>query len=136
MLMLWRSWPTSPAACHVVPLVSCLRSRRTMSLQPIRVRWYATEQPMTPPPTMTTLARVGRSSATLTPHPQIVGIEGRAREHRRRAPLALNEQIEHGAWRCELRRDAGECQTFLDPVAVGPGCDHADAAILDHHGLA
>src|ERR1700734_3042205 len=91
---------------------------------------------MTPPPTMTTLARVGRSIATSAPHPQIVRIEGCACEHRRSAPLALNEQIERRAWRGEFRRDAGECQASLDSVAIGAGGDDTNAAIPDQHGLA
>src|ERR1700716_241986 len=48
-----------PAACQVVPEVSRSRSSRTMSFQPIRARWYATEVPMTPPPTTTTRAWPG-----------------------------------------------------------------------------
>src|SRR5882762_5563954 len=48
-----------PAACHVVPEVSRSRSSRTMSFQPITARWYATEVPMTPPPTTTTRAWAG-----------------------------------------------------------------------------
>src|SRR5579863_2900991 len=91
---------------------------------------------MTPPPTMTTLARVGRSIATLAPHPQIVGIEGGACEHGRGAPLALNEQIEPRAGRGEFRRDTGERQAPLGSMAVGAGGDDAYAAIPDQHGLA
>src|ERR1700704_47263 len=48
-----------PAACQVVPEVSRSRSSRTTSFQPIRARWYATEVPMTPPPTTTTRACAG-----------------------------------------------------------------------------
>ena len=61
MLALVRSWPTSPAACQVEPLVSCLRSSSTTSRQPSRARWYATEQPMMPPPTITARACAGTS---------------------------------------------------------------------------
>src|SRR5262245_18319291 len=48
-----------PAACHVVPEVSRSRSRTTTSVQPMWARWYAAEQPMTPPPTITTRACEG-----------------------------------------------------------------------------
>ena len=34
-----RNWPISPAACQVVPLVSCLRSNSTTSDQPSLARW-------------------------------------------------------------------------------------------------
>ena len=33
-----RNWPTNPAACQVVPQVSCLRSRSTTSVHPRNVR--------------------------------------------------------------------------------------------------
>jgi len=57
----------SPAACQVVPEVSRSRSSRTTSGQPIAARWYATEQPITPPPTTTTLARCGSSLCVMPP---------------------------------------------------------------------
>ena len=60
MLYVARSWPTSPAACHVVPDVSFLRSRRTTSFQPRSVRWKATLAPTMPPPMTTTRAWVGK----------------------------------------------------------------------------
>jgi hypothetical protein len=58
-----RAWVTRPAACHVVPEVSVFCSRSTTSLQPRLARWYAVLAPITPPPTMTTWARVGSSLA-------------------------------------------------------------------------
>src|SRR6202011_2359712 len=90
---------------------------------------------MTPPPTMTTLARAGRSIAMLSPHPRIVRVKSRSPEHRRATPLALDEHVEAAAGRGELEVDAGECKAFLDPVPVGAGCGDADAAIADQHGL-
>src|SRR5258708_40279930 len=90
---------------------------------------------MTPPPTMTTLARVGRSIATLAPHPRIVRIKGRRAEYRRAAALALNEHVEAAPGRGEIRFDAGECKAFLDAVPVGAGGGNSDAAILHQHRL-
>jgi hypothetical protein len=46
----------SPAACQVVPEVRRSRSSTTTSFQPAWARWYATEQPMMPPPMTTTRA--------------------------------------------------------------------------------
>ena len=54
-----RNCGTNPAACQVVPQVSCRRSSNTTSLMPSKVRWYATEQPIMPPPMMTTSALAG-----------------------------------------------------------------------------
>src|SRR4029079_10964022 len=48
-----RIWPTSPAACQVVPHVSLPCSTSSTSLSPRRARWYAVEQPAMPPPTIT-----------------------------------------------------------------------------------
>src|SRR4030081_3771516 len=90
---------------------------------------------MTPPPTMTTRARAGRSIAMLSPHPQIVRVESRSPEHRRGTPLALDEHLEAASGRGELEVDAGECKAFPDPVPVGAGGGDADAAIPDQHGL-
>ncbi|CAI8323500.1 MAG: Uncharacterised protein [Acidimicrobiaceae bacterium] len=59
MLCVALSCPTKPAACHVVPLVNVWRSRRTTSVQPSSVRWYAMLAPTIPPPIMTTCARSG-----------------------------------------------------------------------------
>ena len=50
-----------PAACQVVPAVSSCRSSSSTSVTPRCARWYATLVPITPPPTMTTRARAGRS---------------------------------------------------------------------------
>src|SRR5215831_5540757 len=58
-----RSWPTRPAACQVVPQDSWPCSRSSTSLQPASVRWYATLAPITPPPMITTWARLGSSLA-------------------------------------------------------------------------
>src|SRR6266851_3224599 len=91
---------------------------------------------MTPPPTMTTLTRVGRSIAMLRPHPRIIRVEGRGPEHRRGAPLALDEHLEHASGCGEFSVDTGECKASLHSVPVGAGCGHADAAILDQYGLA
>ena len=56
-----RTWETSPAACQVVPAVSRTRSRTSTSVTPSFVRWYAIDEPMIPPPTITTCARAGGS---------------------------------------------------------------------------
>ena len=61
-----RSWPTSPAACHVEPLVSLLRSSTTISLRPSFARWYAVLQPMMPPPMMTISAWEGMAGIEST----------------------------------------------------------------------
>ena len=52
-LLLLRSCPTRPAACHVAPCVSCSRSSSATSRSPRLARWYAMLQPTTPPPMMT-----------------------------------------------------------------------------------
>src|SRR5579863_8916155 len=92
---------------------------------------------MTPPPTMTTRARVGGFEAgTLSTHPYILGIEGRGLEHCRGTPLALDEHVEAAARRREFGRHAGERETLLHPMSIGAGGGHADAAIADEHGLA
>ena len=39
MFWLPRNCPINPAACHVVPQVSCLRSSKTISVQPSFARW-------------------------------------------------------------------------------------------------
>src|SRR5258707_14567866 len=91
---------------------------------------------MTPPPTMTTLARVGRSIATLAPHPRIVRIKGRRGEYRPAAALALDEHVEAAPGRGEIRFDAGERKALPDAVPVGAGGGDTDAAILHQHGLA
>src|ERR1700691_1035255 len=92
---------------------------------------------MTPPPTMTTRARVGRSAADmLSAHPYILGIEGRGLEHRRATPLALDEHVEAAARCCEFGRHAGKREALLDPMSIGAGGGHADAALADEHGLA
>jgi hypothetical protein len=57
----------SPAACQVEPEVRRSRSRTSTSVSPARARWYATDIPMTPPPTTTTRARSGREGSGLTP---------------------------------------------------------------------
>ena len=49
----------SPAACQVVPAVSCFRSSRTTSRIPSSVRWKAMLVPIAPPPITTTWARSG-----------------------------------------------------------------------------
>src|ERR1700683_2015492 len=85
---------------------------------------------------MMTLTRFGSSIAMLPPHPRIVRIERRARKHRRGAALALNEHLEAAAGRGEFNIDTGERETLPDPVPVGAGRGHADAAILDEHGFA
>ena len=56
-----RTWETSPAACHVVPPVRRTRSNTRTSVTPSLVRWYAIDEPMIPPPTITTRARAGGS---------------------------------------------------------------------------
>src|ERR1700679_2831419 len=91
---------------------------------------------MTPPPTMTTRARDGRSMAMLNPHPRIVRIEGRASEYRRAAPFALDENLEAAPRQREFRWNAGECKTLRHAVPIGAGGDHTDAAVPDQHGLA
>src|SRR3954468_1949023 len=60
-----RSWPTRPAECHVDPCVSWYCSTSTESVQPSFARWYRTEQPMTPPPMTTALARSGTTAASI-----------------------------------------------------------------------
>src|SRR3990170_5201665 len=75
----------SPAACHVVPAESSLRSSRTTSRTPSFVRWYATLVPIAPPPTTTTCARCGKVSV-----PSFVKVEPPrsstyGRRHARRA---------------------------------------------------
>src|SRR5215471_3941471 len=126
-----------PAACQVVPLVNCLRSRRTMSLQPILARWYAVETPMTPPPTMTTRARAGRSvNVMLSPHPRVIRVESRCAEHRCRAPLALDQKIETPAGSRELRIDRYKREALADPMPIGAGSGDADAAFSIERGLA
>src|ERR1700686_3127754 len=90
---------------------------------------------MTPPPTMTTLARVGRSIATPPPHPHIVRIEGRRSEYCRGPPLALNEHVEAASGCGEISFNAGECKAFLDAVPIGAGGGNSDAAILHQCGL-
>src|SRR5260370_35648651 len=55
-----RNWPTSPAACQVVPQVSLPCSSRTTSVQPSLARWYAVLAPAIPPPTTTTCALGGQ----------------------------------------------------------------------------
>src|SRR5690606_23329432 len=60
----------SPAACQVVPDVRRSRSSKTTSVQPISARWYATEHPITPPPTTTTCARSGSVLPVIQPTPR------------------------------------------------------------------
>src|ERR1700678_2591418 len=91
---------------------------------------------MTPPPTMTTRARDGRSMAMLNPHPRIVRIEGRASEYCCAAPFTLDENLEAAPRQREFRRNAGECKTSGHPVSIGAGGDHTAAAVPDQHGLA
>lgn len=50
----------NPAACHVVPEVNLSLSSRITSSTPSLERWYATDAPMIPPPTITTFALSGR----------------------------------------------------------------------------
>src|SRR3569623_986878 len=64
---LGRIWPTRPAACQVVPLVSWPCSSSSTSVRPSLARWYATEQPATPPPTITTCACEGNVMASSQP---------------------------------------------------------------------
>src|SRR5258707_1372854 len=66
MLSCARSWPTRPAACHVVPQDSWPCSSNTMSFQPAFARWYATLQPMMRPPMITTRAWVGTVEFEIT----------------------------------------------------------------------
>src|SRR5438445_577483 len=50
-------WRTPPALRPVEPVASSFsRSSRTTSVIPRRERWYATEAPIQPPPTITTSA--------------------------------------------------------------------------------
>ena len=51
--------PTKPAACQVVPEVSWSLSNKTTSFQPNFDKWYAQEQPATPPPITTTFVFLG-----------------------------------------------------------------------------
>src|SRR5260370_24349799 len=90
---------------------------------------------MTPPPTMTTLARVGSSIATLAPHPRIVRIKCRRGEYRRAAALALDEHVEAAPGRGEIRFDAGERKALPDAVPLGAGGGDTDAATLHEHRL-
>ena len=67
MVGLWEKCEHMPAACHVEPAVSSLFSRSTMSVQPRLVRWYASETPMMPPPTITTRVSSVIASAPCRP---------------------------------------------------------------------
>src|ERR1700735_3068621 len=93
---------------------------------------------MTPPPTMTPRARVGRSIAmNLNPHPRIVGIEGGRGQHGRVPALTLEQNVEAAAGGLECRLDAGKGQAFLDAVAVRARGGDADAAAVGcEHRLA
>src|SRR3954451_23528398 len=68
-----------PAACQVVPDVRRSRSSSTTSRQPRCPRWYATDAPITPPPTTTTRARDGTTGslivATLGEHHRLVAVD-------------------------------------------------------------
>src|SRR4029077_10730853 len=52
-----------------------------MSFQPIRARWYATEVPMTPPPTTTTRACVGMGGVELAAVTASVQVKMRSWDH-------------------------------------------------------
>src|SRR5215467_13865935 len=88
-----RNWPTSPAACQVVPQESRPCSSSSTSRQPAAARWYATPVPITPPPMITMRARCGSSAIDyLIPSLHIVQQPGEvlAGEAARRAFEALH----------------------------------------------
>ena len=80
----------SPAACHVVPLVSVSRSRRTTFRHPSFARWYAVDVPMIPPPTTTTSASAGTPPESPRTGGAVRGIQrGRWRSEEARIALAM-----------------------------------------------
>ena len=91
---------------------------------------------MTPPPTMTTLARVGRSIATLTLIRELSGSKAAlpSTVAARLSPCMSTSKVLPGA--ANSGRDAREGEALPDAVAVGARGDHADAAVLREHRLA
>src|SRR5277367_3715608 len=93
------------------------------------------EQPMTPPPTITTRACLGRSAMASGSHAGVVGIEGRGGKDACAPGFALQQDVESAPGCCKLGIDAGEREALLHPMAIGAGSGHADAAAGREHGL-
>ena len=137
MLMLWRSCPTSPAACQVVPLVSCLRSRSTTSLQPSFAEVIgdgAADDAAADDHDPSALGKIGHGFRLAC---------GRCRDRKRarqgrvaRRRLALEQDVEDAAGRGERRFDAGEREALAHPMTVSARGRHADAAAAGEHRLA
>ena len=94
------------------------------------------EQPMTPPPTITTRACLGRSAMASGSHAGVVGIESGRGKDACAAGLTLQHDVKDAAGRGELRFHAGEREALAHPMTVSTRGRHADAAAAGEYRLA